>query len=70
MKVKISNIIDNKTFRAISTLYRAHKKYGKYIAAHKKYLVHYEGQEIIKIGDEVQIFQTRPISKTKMWSLN
>jgi len=69
MKVKILNIIDNRTFKAVATLYRAHKKYGKYIVSHKRYLVHYEAKNTINVGDEVCISQTRPISKTKRWVL-
>ncbi|MFT6333105.1 MAG: ribosomal protein S17 [Lentimonas sp.] len=69
MKVKILNIIDDKTFKAESTLYRPHKKYGKYLAFHKKYLVHYEGDVKIQVGEEVSISQTKPISKRKRWIL-
>jgi small subunit ribosomal protein S17 len=67
MKVKILNIIDSKTFKAIATMYKAHKKYGKYLTSHKKYLVHYEGEKALNIGEEVLISQTRPISKNKRW---
>ncbi len=67
MKVKILNIIDSKTFKAIATMYKAHKKYGKYLTSHKKYLVHYEGEKPLNIGEEVLISQTRPISKNKRW---
>jgi len=68
MKVKIVNIIDNKTFKAVSTSYKKHKLYGKYITTHKNYLVGYDGQDI-KVGDEVEITNSRPISKRKKWSL-
>jgi len=67
MKVKILNIIDSKTFKAIATIYKAHKKYGKYLTSHKKYLVHYEGEKALNIGEEVLISQTKPISKNKRW---
>lgn len=67
MKVKILNIIDNKTFKGIAESYRPHKKYGKYLTSHKKYLVHYEGDKKLNIGDEVVISETRPISKRKRW---
>ena len=67
MKVKILNIIDSKTFKAVATAYKAHTKYGKYLTSHKKYLVHYEGSRALNIGEEVSISQTRPISKNKRW---
>lgn len=68
MKVKVENIIDNKTFRGVATSYKEHKKYKKYITSHKSYLVHFEGQDI-KVGQEVIIDQSRPISKRKRWTL-
>ena len=69
MKVKILNVIDNKTFKAEATLYKAHKKYGKYLTSHKKYLVHYKSEKELNIGEEVIIKETRPISKNKRWIL-
>jgi ribosomal protein S17 len=69
MKVKILSIVDSKTFKAESTLYKAHEKYGKYITTNKKYLVHYEDTSKLKIGDDVVISQSKPISKRKKWVL-
>ena len=66
MKVKVLNIIDDKTFKAISTVY---KKHGKYVTMHKKYLVDSTGKAAVKIGDEVEIVSSRPISKLKRWAL-
>jgi small subunit ribosomal protein S17 len=68
MKVKVENIIDEKTFKGVVTSYKPHKKYKKYITSHAKYLVHFEGQDL-KIGQEVLIDQCRPISKRKRWVL-
>lgn len=68
MKVKITNIIDSKTFKAVSTTYKKHLRYGKYVTEHKKYLVDSQGQKV-NIGDEVEIISSRPISKTKRWAL-
>ena len=45
-----------------------HKKYGKVIAKTKKYKAHDEKNEC-QIGDVVTITETRPLSKTKRWSL-
>ncbi len=69
MKVKILNIIDKKTFKAVAESYKAHEKYGKYLTTYKKYLVHYEGDKKLNVGDEVFIYETRPISKRKRWAL-
>jgi small subunit ribosomal protein S17 len=68
MKVIILNIIDSKTFKALASVSKKHFRYGKYISIHKKYMVDSGGADI-KIGDEVEIVSSRPISKTKRWSL-
>jgi small subunit ribosomal protein S17 len=41
-----------------------HPKYGKYYKVNKKYKAHYENNEY-KIGDKVEIMETKPISKDK-----
>jgi len=69
MKIKVLNIIDNKTFKGVATSYKKHPKYGKYVTTYKKYLVHFDGQDV-KVGDEVSIVETRPISKKKRWKLS
>jgi small subunit ribosomal protein S17 len=68
MKVTVLNIIDEKTFKALSTTYKKHPRYGKYITSHKKYLVDSQGKSVT-VGDEVEIVGSRPISKTKRWAL-
>lgn len=45
-----------------------HRLYGKYIKSAKKYLAHDESREA-KVGDLVEIAQTRPLSKRKCWRL-
>ena len=69
MKVKIVNIIDSKTFKAEAKSYKPHKKYGKFITSHRNFMVHNPSSVDLKIGDEVVIEQSRPISKTKKWVL-
>jgi small subunit ribosomal protein S17 len=69
MKVKVLNIIDDKTFKGVATSYKKHPKYKKYVTSYKKYLVHFEGKGIT-VGDEVVITETRPISKRKRWILS
>jgi small subunit ribosomal protein S17 len=68
MKVKVLNIIDEKTFKAESSSYEKHAKYGKYITTHKKYLVDSAGKKV-EVGQEVEIKSSRPISKRKRWAL-
>ena len=45
-----------------------HPKYGKFINRTTKYHVHDEA-EVAKIGDVVEIEQTRPMSAMKRWRL-
>lgn len=68
MKVTVLNIIDEKTFKALSTSLKKHPRYGKYVTVHKKYLVDSTGSSV-KVGDEVEIVGSRPLSKRKHWAL-
>ena len=43
-----------------------HELYGKIVARSSKYHAHDENSEY-KMGDVVEIAETRPISKTKSW---
>jgi len=45
-----------------------HPVYQKYVKRTKKYKAHDENNEA-KIGDTVQIIESRPISKEKTWKL-
>ena len=43
-----------------------HPVYKKYIKRSKNYIAHDE-KNLCKVGDNVQIMENRPISKTKAW---
>jgi small subunit ribosomal protein S17 len=45
-----------------------HPKYGKYIRRRTVIQVHDE-QNVAKLGDQVEIAECRPLSKTKSWVL-
>jgi small subunit ribosomal protein S17 len=45
-----------------------HPKYGKFVHQTTRFYVHDE-DEVAKVGDVVEIVQTRPLSKTKRWRL-
>lgn len=47
---------------------RQHEKYGKIIRDTSRYHVHDEKNES-QLGDEVEIVNCRPISKTKSWRI-
>ncbi len=50
------------------TRFEKHPKYQKYMTLTKKYKVHDENG-IAKVGDKVEIVETRPISKDKHFTL-
>jgi small subunit ribosomal protein S17 len=68
MKVTVLNIIDDRTFKAVSTTLKKHPHYGKYVTVHKKYLVDSQDKKV-NVGNEVEIVSSKPISKTKRWVL-
>ena len=45
-----------------------HGQYGKIVTISKRYKVHDEKSEA-KVGDRVEIIQTRPLSRHKRWAL-
>ncbi|KYC41306.1 30S ribosomal protein S17 [Scytonema hofmannii PCC 7110] len=45
-----------------------HPKYGKIVVKTRRYKVHDEENKC-KIGDRVRIQETRPLSKTKRWTV-
>lgn len=65
--VVVSDKMD-KTIVVNVTRFVEHKKYGKRIKKSKKYKAHDENNEK-KIGDTVEIEETRPISKDKKFKV-
>jgi small subunit ribosomal protein S17 len=47
----------------------SHPRFGKLVIQHAKYHAHDEKEEC-KVGDTVEIVETRPISKTKFYRIN
>jgi len=67
----VGEVISDKMDKTISVLiYRMikHKKYGKYVKKTSVFKAHDETNQA-KIGDVVKIRETRPLSKTKRWTL-
>ena len=58
----------NKTIVVQVTRRVKHKLYKKIISRSKKYHVHDE-ENNFKIGDNVKIIESKPISKLKSWSV-
>lgn len=58
----------NKTIVVSVSRFIKHPKYGKYYKVSKKYKAHDEENKY-KVGDNVEIVETRPISKDKKFSV-
>ena len=59
---------NDKTIIVKSTRRFKHPKYSKYLHENKKFHAHDESN-IAKIGDKVEIIESRPRSKQKVWEL-
>jgi small subunit ribosomal protein S17 len=58
----------HKTISVVVVRTFKHAKYGKYIRRRKKYYAHDENNTA-KVGDTVQIIESRPLSRLKRWRL-
>ena len=70
-KILKGKVIKDKNEKTIVVLVKrkfAHPFYGKVITTSKKYHAHDEKNKF-KIGDEVQIIESRPYSKMKRWEV-
>ena len=65
----IGEVVSDKRSKTITVLVvrrTKHDLYGKIVARSSKYHAHDEKDEF-KVGDVVEIAESRPISKTKSW---
>jgi small subunit ribosomal protein S17 len=65
--VVVSDKMDKTVVVSVSRFIK-HPLYGKFYKVSKKYKVHDENNES-KIGDKVEIIETRPISKDKRFKI-
>lgn len=67
-KIKKGIVVSNKMQKTVVVKVdrtMRHPTYGKIVTRSKKYYAH--NDEPLQIGDEVQIMETRPLSKLKRW---
>jgi len=65
----VGKVVSDKRTKTITVLIERrtkHELYGKIVARTSKYHAHDENSEC-KLGDVVEISESRPISKTKAW---
>jgi small subunit ribosomal protein S17 len=65
--VVVSDKMDKTVVVAIESR-TTHPRYGKIVVRTKRYKAHDEENQC-KIGDQVRIQETRPLSKTKRWAV-
>jgi len=65
--VVVSDKMDKTVVVSVSRFIK-HPKYGKYYKVNKKYKAHDEENKC-KMGDKVEITETRPISKDKKFKI-
>ncbi len=68
LKGKIVKDKNNKTVVVLVKRRYAHPFFGKVITSSKKYHAHYENNKF-KIGDVVEIIESKPFSKMKKWEV-
>lgn len=66
LKGVVSSDKMDKTVVVTITRVKRHPKYHKYYKVSRKFKVH-DGENRYKVGDEVIIQETRPMSKNKRW---
>lgn len=62
--IVVSNKMQKTVVVKVERTFR-HPQYGKVVTRAKKFYAHHESP--LQIGDEVQIIETRPLSKLKRW---
>ena len=65
--VVVSDKMDKTVVVSVSNFVK-HPKYGKYYQVTKKYKAH-DAENKWKVGDRVEIIETRPISKDKRFKI-
>ena len=68
-KTRVGKVVSDKMDKSVVVQVERrimHPVYKKYIKRSKKYTAHDENN-LCKVGDVVQIIESRPLSKTKSW---
>lgn len=72
MRTKKGTITSNKQDKTVIVTvhsYKSHPKYKKKYRVSSKFHAHNPENQKFEIGQEVTIYETRPISKLKRWSI-
>jgi small subunit ribosomal protein S17 len=70
-KTRVGIVVSDKMEKTVVvrvSRYAEHPLYGKRVVKAKKYVAHDE-ENVCRVGDQIRIRETRPLSKTKRWEL-
>jgi len=70
-KTKVGIVVSNKMQKTVTVQVERlvmHPEFKKYYRRRNKFKAHDENNQC-KIGDEVEIIETRPLSRTKRWGV-
>jgi small subunit ribosomal protein S17 len=70
-KTVVGEVVSDRMRKTISVRVQRlerHRRYHKYVRRTTTYKAH-DGREEARVGDQVRIAETRPLSKTKRWRL-
>ena len=71
VKERVGEVVSDKMDKTVVVAIEnrsPHPKYGKIVVRTKKYKAH-DAENQCQIGDRVRIRETRPLSKTKRWTV-
>ena len=71
VKERVGEVVSDKMDKTVVVAIEnrsPHPKYGKIVVRTEKYKAH-DAENQCKIGDRVRIKETRPLSKTKRWTV-
>ena len=71
-RVEIGRVASNKMEQSATVVIERrvqHPMYGKFVRRSRKFMVH-DADNVLNIGDLVQIKECRPLSKNKSWTLD
>ena len=70
-KTRVGQVVSDRAHKTILVEVNrrvSHRLYGKVVQRRSKFAAHDETNEA-RVGDQVMIIETRPLSKTKRWRL-
>jgi small subunit ribosomal protein S17 len=70
-KTRVGFVVSDKMDRSVVVEVRRtvqHKLYKKFLRKRKRFMAH-DQENVYRVGDKVEIVETRPLSKNKRWSV-